>query len=81
MEVRFIRWPPPPHSRIERMHPTMERQAILGQHPASPTVWQQMVRRRREFLNGRYPSASLGGKPPLVAFPEARHSGRLYRLE
>ena len=36
---------------------------------------------RREFLNGRYPSSSLGGRPPLVAFPEARHSGRPYRLE
>ena len=82
VEVRFIRRPPPQeHSRIERTHQTVERQAILGQHPASPTAWQQMVDRRREFLNGRYPSASLGGKPPLVAFPEARHSGRLYRLE
>jgi len=36
---------------------------------------------RRAFLNSQYPSSSLGGRPPLVAFPEARHSGRPYRLE
>ncbi len=43
--------------------------------------WLLWADERREFLNGQYPSSSLGGQPPLVAFPEARHSGRPYRLE
>jgi hypothetical protein len=34
-----------------------------------------------DFLNHRFPSHSLGGQPPLVACPEAQHSGRPYRLE
>ena len=44
-------------------------------------VAQRGLDERREFLNSRYPSSALGGRPPLVAFPEARHSGRPYRLE
>lgn len=82
VEVRFIQRPPPQeHSRIERTHQTVERQAIWGQAPADTAAFQRRLDRRREFLNQRYPSASLGGKPPLVAFPEARHSGRPYRPE
>lgn len=80
--VYFIRHPPPrEHSRIERAHQTLYRQAIQGQHLADADDLQRRLDRRREFLNTRYPSAPLGGKPPQDAFPEARHSGRPYHLE
>ena len=36
---------------------------------------------RLDFLNTRFPCRTLAGQAPLVAHPEARHSGRLYRLE
>jgi transposase len=80
--VRFIQHPPPQeHSRIERTHRTVHWQGVEGQNPANEMALQRGLDERREFLNGRYPSSSLGGRPPLVAFPEARHSGRPYRLE
>jgi len=55
-------------------HPPLSRFRVNGSH-------QRGLDERREFLNSRYPSSALGGRPPLVAFPEARHSGRPYRLE
>jgi len=82
VEVRFIQHPPPrEHSRIERTHRTVHQQGVEGQNPANDVALQRVLDERREFLNSRYPSSSLGGRPPLVAFPEARHSGRPYRLE
>lgn len=84
VEVRFIRKPPPmEHSRIERLHQTIFNQAVYGQDFTATGLsgLQKQLWQRLEFLNNHYPSRSLGGKPPLVAFPEARHSGRPYRLE
>jgi len=82
VEVRFIQHPPPRgHSRIERTHRTVHQQGLEGQHPADGMALQRGLDERREFLGSRYLSSSLGGRPPLVAFPEARHSGRPYRLE
>ena len=79
VEVRFITKPPPQeHSRIERLHQTMTRQALLGQTFANRASLQKALDERRQFLNERYPSRSLGGKAPLQAYPEARHTGRLY---
>ena len=36
---------------------------------------------RRDFLNNILPCATLDNQPPLVAYPQAHHSGRPYRLE
>lgn len=82
VEVTFIEHPPPrDHSRVERTHQIVERQALCGQGlPDRTSVWKSLDA-RREFLNSRYPCRSLGHQPPLTAFPEARHSGRPYRLE
>ncbi len=33
---------------------------------------------RREFLNYHLPCATLDERPPLVAHPQAEHSGRYY---
>lgn len=82
VDVSFIEHPPPRnHSRVERAHQTIERQALGGEPMADlAAVWRSLDE-RREFLNFRYPCRSLGRQPPLTAFPEARHSGRPYRLE
>ncbi len=82
IEVRFIeKKPPAEHSVIERTHQTVAQQAIVGQTFADGPALQQSLSDRLDFLNCRFPSRSLGGQPPLVACPEAQHSGRPYRLE
>lgn len=82
VEVRFIKQKPPAeHSVIERAHQTMNQQAVAGQTFADGSALQQSLSDRLDFLNCRFPSRSLGGQPPLVACPEAQHSGRPYRLE
>lgn len=80
--VRFIEKPPPAeHSVIERTQQTITQQAIVGQTFADGTAIQKRLTDRLDFLNHCFPSRALGGQPPLVAYPEARHSGRPYRLE
>jgi transposase len=82
VEVRFIEQrPPAEHSVIERGHQTVHQQAIAGQAFAHGSALQQSLSDRLDFLNLRFPSCSLDGQPPLVACPEAQHSGRPYRLE
>jgi hypothetical protein len=51
---------------------------------ASFGSWEELYRAsmgRRKFLNYHLPCSSLGEKPPLVAFPEATHSGRSYAAD
>ena len=82
VDVRFIQQKPPAeHSVIERAHQTINQQAVAGQTFADGAALQQSLSDRLDFLNRRFPSRSLGGQPPLVACPEAQHSGRFYRLE
>jgi len=82
VDVRFIKQrPPAEHSVIERGHQTMNQQAVAGQAFTDGSALQQSLSDRLNFLNLRFPSRSLGGQPPLVACPEAQHSGRPYRLE
>lgn len=80
--VRFIEKPPPAeHSVIERTQQTIDQQAIVGRAFADGAAIQKRLTDRLDFLNYRFPSRALGGQPPLVAYPEAQHSGRPYRLE
>ncbi len=80
--VRFIEHKPPTeHSVIERAHQTINQQAVAGQTFDDGVALQQSLSDRLDFLNHRFPSRSLGGRSPLVACPEAEHSGRFYRLE
>jgi hypothetical protein len=82
IEVRFIeKTPPAEHSVIERGHQTVFQQAIVGQQLGDGAALRASLEDRLIFLNTRYPSRSLAGQPPLVAHPEAAHSGRPYRLE
>ena len=82
IDVRFIeKSPPAEHSVIERSHQTVTQQAIAGQTFPDGTAIQARLSDRLYFLNTRFPSRSLAGQAPLVAHPEAQHSGRPYRLE
>jgi hypothetical protein len=82
VEVRFVdKRPPMAHSVIERSHQTVSQQAVAGQHFSDEGTLRETLAARLDFLNRRYPSRSLAGQPPLSVHPEARHSGRLYRLE
>jgi hypothetical protein len=82
VEVRFVnKRPPAEHSVIERCHQTVSQQAVVGQHFSDEDTLRESLAVRLDFLNSRYPSRSLAGRPPLSAHPEAGFSGRPYRLE
>jgi transposase InsO family protein len=66
---------------VERSHQTMTAQALLGQSLANQPAIQAALDNRLDFLANRFPSRSLGYQPPLVAHPEAIHSGRPYHPE
>jgi transposase len=82
VQVRFIRKRPPlEHSQIERHHQTIAGQAFEGQTFADVTALQRSLQARMLFLNLEYPTRALDGQPPFQAFPQARHSGRIYSLD
>jgi hypothetical protein len=65
----------------ERSHQLWTGQVVQG---VTFTDWQALydaLYQRRDFLNSYLPCAALDGQPPLVAYPQARHSGRPYRPE
>lgn len=82
VQVRFIhKRPPLEHSRIERHHQTIAWQAFDGQTFSDITELQRSLQARMLFLNQEYPTSALNGQPPFHAFPQARHSSRLYSPE
>ena len=82
VQVRFIhKRPPLEHSRIERHHQTIARQAFEDQIFADATALQRSLQARMLFLNQEYPTRALDGQPPFQAFPQARHSSRFYCLD
>jgi transposase len=82
VQVRFIHKKPPlEHARIERHHQTIARQAFEGQTFSGLTELQRNLQARMLFLNQEYPTSALNGLPPLQAFPQAKHSSRIYRPE
>jgi transposase len=82
VQVRFIHHRPPlEHAQIERQHQTIAGQAFAGQTFADVTELQRSLQARLLFLNQEYPSRALEESSPWQAFPQARHSGRLYDVE
>lgn len=72
---------PQDQGMTERSHQLWAAQCLQGQQFAR---WEDLflaLQQRRHFLNVDLPCASLQGQPPLVAFPQASHSGRAYRPE
>jgi hypothetical protein len=71
---------PTDQAMTERSHQLWTGQVVQG---ATFADWQALwdaLYQRRDFLNTVLPCTTLGGQPPLVACPQARHSGRPYRL-
>ena len=78
--LRGIRCPTD-HAIIERTHQTLTAQALLGQvYPSHSALWAELDA-RRDVLNRHLPSRALSHQSPLQAYPQAIHSGRLYRPE
>jgi transposase len=65
----------------ERSHQLWDQQCLLGQIFASWKALFQTLRERCNFINQYLPCTSLDNQPALLAFPEAVHSGRMYRPE
>lgn len=72
---------PTDQAMTERSHQLWQAQVIQGQLFAHWQALYHALQQRRDFLNHRLPCASLNDLPPLVACPQAHHSGRPYRPE
>lgn len=72
---------PTDQSLVERMHQTIEKQAIQGMTYSTWEAFFDYCQQRRRVLNQTYPCASLNNKAPLQALPQARHSQRFYHLQ
>jgi hypothetical protein len=82
IEVQFIQpRRPTDHAIVERIHQTMARQALEGQHWDEPEALWQELDERRDILNTQMAMKRFAGRAPLKAHPTARHSGRPYRPE
>lgn len=82
IKLIFIKVSPPAKQAIvERSHQTIDRQVTQGQRY---TNWKELFRyttKRRNRMNEKIPNRLLGRKPPLVRYPQAKHSGRFYQVE
>ena len=69
---------PEDQGMTERSHQLWANQVLHGQTFADWQTLYHALEQRRAVLNEQLPCRSLDDQPPLVAFPEARHSGRAY---
>lgn len=82
VQVAFIRLGrPTDQGMTERSHQLWEAQCLVGQHYDNWLALYDALRQRRDFLNYHLPCSTLADVPPLLAFPQARHSGQAYRPE
>ena len=65
----------------ERSHQLWAGQCLVGQQFVNWDHLYHTLQARRDVLNYDLPCTSLDDQPPLVAFPQATHSGRNYRPE
>lgn len=72
---------PTDHALVERTHQTMAGQALEGQTWTDAAALWAGLDERRAVLNAVRPQRALAQQPPLVAYPSAAHSGRVYRPE
>lgn len=80
IEVSFTRKRcPTDHARVERMHQTMDGQALKGQTWSDPEALWDGLDRRRAMLNAHLPVRTLDRQAPLLAYPTAVHSQRPYQ--
>jgi transposase InsO family protein len=74
---------PTDQSHVERSHRTLGDLTWQDEHFALVEHLQTALDVRRQRYNTEFPSraADCQGHPPLVVYPQARHSGRPYRLD
>lgn len=81
IQIRQIRpGHPTENGAVERLHQTLDG-ALLDTPPVAGLAGaQEALDAHVALLNERFPSRATvcGGRPPLVAHPQARHSGRPY---
>lgn len=65
----------------ERSHQLWAGQVLEEQRFADWSALYESLQERRDFLNYHLPCASSNKLPPLIACPQAKHSGRAYRPE
>lgn len=71
---------PTDQAMTERSHQLWSAQVLQGQRFADWHDLYHTLQQRRDFLNYDLPCRTLDQRPPLVAHPEAVHSGRTYSL-
>jgi transposase len=82
ISLRFGRYHrPTDQAMTERSHQLWTAQVLEGQCFSDWQALYRALQERRGFLNEHLPCAGLQDQPPLVACPQARHSGRGYRPE
>lgn len=79
--LSFIEYNQPTQQAMtERSHQLWHRQVIQGHSFLGWNALFDAFLRRRTVLNHHLPCSSIGNLPPLVAYPDAIHSGRHYSL-
>ena len=82
MELVFSRKARPKDQGIvERAHQTMQKQLSSQQGFNSLRQLTQKANHRRQVLNYQLDCHSCNQQPPLIAYPQAKHSGRHYEPE
>jgi transposase len=72
---------PTDQAMTERSHQLWAGQVLAGQQFPYWQALYDALQDRRDFLNNHLPCSSLNQLPPLVAYPQAKHSDRFYRPE
>lgn len=81
ISLSFIRvHRPKDQAMTERSHQLWHQQVLQGHTFPDWSALYAALDSRRTFLNHHLPCRSLNGHPPLVAHPEALHSGFAYHL-
>jgi hypothetical protein len=81
VDLSFIRvHQPKDQAMTERSHQLWSQQVLQGRTFSDWSALYAALDKRRTFLNHHLPCRSLAGQPPLVAHPEAIHSGVCYDL-
>ena len=69
---------PTDQAKVERSHEILFNQTVRSHKAEDWKHLYEICQNRRKVLNEEFPSSTCNGKPPLKAFPKAKHSGKIY---
>lgn len=69
---------PTDQAKVERAHEILFNQTVRSHQLKDWKHLFEVCQNRRKILNTELPSSACQEKPPLEAFPKAKHSGRIY---